>query len=185
MGGGEAGSWTRIDREVLHSGPFIRLLSDTVQGPYAPAFGYEHIQVADSVRTVALDDEQRLLVVEDDFYLTGGRMPHLPGGGTEPGEEPEEAARRELEEETGLRAARWTPLGRIHPLPSSTAAATHLFLASGLSAGRMARDEAEAGMTVHRCPLPEAVGMVVSGAITEAGSVAAILLASRVLSGTP
>ncbi|MCU7826640.1 NUDIX domain-containing protein [Kitasatospora sp. DSM 101779] len=173
------GGWRRTGREVLHSGPFVRLVADTVQGPYAPPFRYEHVEVADAVRTVALDDEQRLLLVEDDFYLTGRRMPHLPGGGMEAGEVPEAAARRELEEETGLRAARWRPLGAIHPLPSSTSAVTHLFLATGLSAGTMARDETEAAMTVRRCTVEEALALVTSGEITEAGSVAAVLLAAR------
>jgi ADP-ribose pyrophosphatase len=97
----------------------------------------------------------------------------------EAGEVPEAAARRELEEETGLRAAWWRPLGAIHPLPSSTSAVTHLFLATGLSAGTMARDETEAGMTVRRCTVEEALALVTSGEITEAGSVAAVLLAAR------
>ncbi|GAA1126895.1 NUDIX hydrolase [Kitasatospora arboriphila] len=176
---GTLGGWRRTGREVLHTGPFVRLVADTVQGPYAPPFRYEHVEVADAVRTVALDGDRRLLLVEDDFYLTGRRMPHLPGGGVEPGEAPEAAARRELEEETGLRAAGWRPLGAIHPLPSSTSAVTHLFLATGLSAGTMARDSTEAGMTVHRCTLEEALARVTSGEITEAGSVAAILLAAR------
>ncbi|MFC9324116.1 NUDIX domain-containing protein [Kitasatospora sp. NPDC057015] len=176
---GENGGWTRADREVLHEGPFIRLVRDTVTGPAAPAFGYEHVEVADSVRVLALDHEQRVMVVEDEFYLTGRRMPHLPGGGVEPGEEPSAGAARELEEETGVRARHWRRLGLIHPLPASSAAATHLFLATDLEPGVMARDDTEGAMTVHRYALSEVVAMVLSGAITEAGSVTAILLAAR------
>ncbi|WP_354644142.1 NUDIX hydrolase [Kitasatospora camelliae] len=176
-----SGRWTRTNRDVLHSGRFIRLLADTVEGPYAPPFRYEHIEVADAVRVVVLDRDRRILLVEDEFYCTGLRMPHLPGGGVEPGEAPEAAARRELEEETGWRAGRFQALGLVHPLPGSTGAATHLFLATDLRPGRMARDDTEAGMSVHRRPFAEALAMVDAGTVTEAGSVAALLRAARLL----
>ncbi|MGF1431575.1 NUDIX domain-containing protein [Kitasatospora sp. LaBMicrA B282] len=175
----EASRWTLHERQVLHEGPFIRLLRDTVAGPGSAAFAYEHVQVADAVRVVALDATGQLLIVEDEFYLTDSRLPHLPGGGVEPGETPEAAARRELEEETGTRATHWQLLGRIHPLPGSSSATTHLFLATGLAPGTVARDATEGAMTVHRCSLADAVAQVLAGTITEAGSVTALLLVDR------
>src|SRR5579859_3576147 len=106
-------------------------------------------------------------------------MLHLPGGGTEAGEDPALAAARELAEETGWRAASWQPLGVIHPLPTSSVARTHLFLATGLTPGSLHRDAAEQLMTVRQVPLAEAVALVGSGVITEAGSVTALLLAAQ------
>ncbi|KQV20821.1 MULTISPECIES: GNAT family N-acetyltransferase [unclassified Kitasatospora] len=173
-GADRPGRWRTVNRQVLHDGPHIRLLSDTVAGPHAPD-RYEHIAVADAVRVVALDDSGSIVLVEDEFYLPDRRMLHLPGGGVEPGEDLVHAAARELEEETGLRAARWEHLGVIHPLPSCTAATTTLLLATGIGAGVMRRDTTEVGMTMQRVPLGDALARVLAGQITEAGSVAAIL----------
>jgi ADP-ribose pyrophosphatase len=174
----ESDLWRLVERRTVYEGRFVQLYQDVLEGPGAPEV-YEHVRVSDGVRVVALDDGQNVVLVEDQFYLPARRMLHLPGGGLEPDEEPLAAARRELAEETGWRAASWEPLGLIHPLPTSTAARTHLFLARGLSPGGTSRDASEQWMTEHHMPLKEAVAMVRSGAITEAGSVTALLLAAQ------
>ncbi|MED7823215.1 NUDIX hydrolase [Streptomyces chiangmaiensis] len=132
----------------------------------------------DAVRVVALDSQGRVVLVEDDFYLQGRRVLHLPGGGSG-GQEPKAAALRELEEETGFVVGDLHPLGVIDPLPAATAARTHLFLATDLQSGVVHRDDTEIGMTVHWWKLSEALAAVRSGRITEAGSVTGLLLAAH------
>lgn len=163
---------------MVHEGPFISLLRDSVRRPDGSLGTYEHVTVEDGVRIVALDDEGRVVLVEDDFYLQRRRVLHVPGGGCD-GQHPRDAAIRELEEETGLIAGNIHPLGAIDPLPAVTAACTHLFLATDLRTGTQRRDDTEAGMTVERRTLAEAVEAVRTGLITEAGSVTALLLASH------
>lgn len=168
--------WVRAATEVLHEGPFVALHRDAVMHPHGDVGNYEHVVVDDGVRVVAFDDDGHVLLVEDDFYLQQRRLVHLPGGGCG-GQDPLAAARRELEEETGLVADEVSPLAVIDPLPATTAARTHLFLARGLRQGTLSRDDSEVGMTVQRRKLSEAVEAVRTGEITEAGSVAALLLA--------
>ncbi|MEU1073517.1 MULTISPECIES: NUDIX hydrolase [unclassified Streptomyces] len=133
---------------------------------------------------VAIDRGQHVALVEDDFYLQGRRVLHLPGGGTD-GQTPRVAAVRELEEETGLVANVVRPLGVIDPLPATTAARTYLFLATGLAPGSAHRDATEAGMTLEWRPLSAVLNAIENGEITEAGSVVALLLAERILRSTP
>ncbi|WP_171987741.1 NUDIX hydrolase [Streptomyces sp. MP131-18] len=157
----------------------MALYRDSVLRPDGAAGTYEHVVVEDGVRVVALDDDGQVVLVEDDFYLQQRRVLHLPGGGRG-GQDPQAAAIRELGEETGLVAGEMRPLGVIDPLPATTGARTHLFLATALRLGRTHRDETEIGMTVQRWKLTAAVEAVRAGRITEAGSVAALFLAEHV-----
>ncbi|KPI02934.1 NUDIX hydrolase [Actinobacteria bacterium OK074] len=176
--------WKHLRTDLLHKGPFLSLCRDGVIQPDGLTGSYEYVAVDDGVRVVAVDRDQRIALVEDEFYLQRRRVLHLPGGGTG-GEEPRQAALRELEEETGARADEVSFLGVIDPLPATTAARTHLFLATGLRPGVADRDDTEVGMTVQWRTMEAALTAVLEGEITEAGSVAALLLAERALRSVP
>lgn len=169
--------WEKTGREILHRGQYVTLWRDTVVQPDGTPGVYEHIEVSDGVRVVALDERRRVLLVEDDFYLKGSRVLHLPGGGVG-GQAPDKAALRELEEETGYTAEHLISLGAIDPLPSTASARTTLFLATDLRQGTVRRDATEIGMTTSWWDFDDAVQAVRSGRITEAGSASALLLAA-------
>ena len=91
-----------------------------------------------------------------------------------------ESAKRELKEETGLSAAKWTEIMRIHPSNSVSDEEGFVFLAEDLTYGETEFEETEK-LEIIRLPLSEAVDKVMNGEITDAISVAGLLKAGRIL----
>ena len=123
-----------------------------------------------------------ILAVEDEFiYLVGQyRYPleryswEIPEGGCGEGEDPLAAARRELEEETGLRAANWEKVGEAHLSNSVSDELAIWFLATDLTRGQHSPEGTEQ-LNVRRVTLQEASGMALRGEITDALSLLAIM----------
>jgi 8-oxo-dGTP pyrophosphatase MutT (NUDIX family) len=90
------------------------------------------------------------------------------------------SAQRELKEETGLTARRWTQIMRIHTSNSVTDEEGFIFLAQELTQGKTAFEETE-DLTLQKLPLGDALDMVMQGKITDSLSIAGILKAVRLL----
>ena len=110
--------------------------------------------------------------------FTKYRLACRPG----PEESWEECAHRELEEETGMRAATLTPLTRIYTTPGFTDEVIRLFVATDLEPGELSRDPDEF-MEVVRVAFSEVLEMVRDGRIVDAKSIATILYADRFVRG--
>jgi 8-oxo-dGTP pyrophosphatase MutT (NUDIX family) len=90
-----------------------------------------------------------------------------------------EAARRELKEETGFTAAKWTFLMRVNPSNSVSDEECVIYVAEDLSFGESELEETEADLKVRKVPLREAVDMVVSGEIADSMSMLGLLMVAR------
>ena len=126
----------------------------------------QYVAHTGAVAIVALDDAGRVLLIQQYRHPIRHRDWELPAGLLDvAGEEPLEAARRELAEEADLVAAHWEPLVSSWTTPGGNDELIHVFLASGVSAAQdaHAREDEEADIRVEWVPLDAAVAAVLDG----------------------
>lgn len=166
---------------LVYEGHLSSVRVDRVRFADGSSADREVVEHPDAVAIVALDDEGRVVLLEQYRHAVGRRLLELPAGKLDQqGEEPESAALRELHEETGLRAGRIDPLLRYHSSAGWTDESTTLYIAddlrdAGVPDGFVAAHE-EAEMAIRRVPLDEAVAMVAAGEIVDAKTIVGILL---------
>ena len=110
-------------------------------------------------------------------HAVGSTIWEAPAGKLDEGESPEACAARELEEEAGVTASRLVPLTTLLTTPGFSDERIHLFLATGLRAGRQALEEHEV-IECHRMSLARAVELVLSGDIVDGKTVSLLLMAA-------
>ena len=150
------------------------LREDKVIRPDGAEGIYGVVEMPPSCGIVAIDDRDQIAMVSQWRYTLGKMSVEIPTGGAAHGELPLDAAKRELIEETGLRAVSWTPLGTIDNSNGITTDVAHMFLAQQLSTGPM-NLQGDEQLELHWMNFADAVSSVMAGEVTESVSVAAIL----------
>lgn len=172
-----------LESRRIYDGRVVSLRVDTVELASGRTARREVVEHGEVAAVVPLDGEGRVLLVQQYRLPAGRALLEVPAGGLDPGETPEEAAQRELREETGQRAAELRRLGGFYVSPGYCTEFIHVFLARGLSPSPRRGDDDEE-IVVRRLPLAEALGLVYSGQITDAKSIVGLLLAAKVLNFT-
>lgn len=168
-------TWKKLDSKLVYENDWMQVREDEVINPGGGTNLYGHVHFKNiAVAILPLDEEGNTWLVGQDRYTLGAYSWELPMGGSPEGEAPLDAARRELQEETGLSAANWTELLRLHPSNSITDEVGVVFVATDLTVGATNFGETE-DLTVRKLPVEEAVRMALDGEITDAISVAALL----------
>lgn len=161
-----------ISSERLYTGRIINLDRDHVRFPDGSAGHLEMLRHPGASAVVPfLDDPEapdpRVLLIRQFRHAAEGFIWEVPAGRLDPGESPEDCARRELEEETGMRARTIEHLTTIYTTPGFTDERIHLFLAQGLEDGAHHR-EADEFMELHTLPWSAVLDLVRTGAIQDA-----------------
>ncbi|NLN87176.1 MAG: NUDIX hydrolase [Syntrophomonadaceae bacterium] len=167
-----------LEEETLHSqeifaGRMVHLRVDTVELPDGGQSTREVIEHAGAVAIVALDSEDQIVLVKQYRHPVQKVLLEIPAGTLENDEEPLDCARRELEEETGLRASNWNKILTYYSTPGFTNECLHIFMASGLSAGTAKTDQDEF-IEAMRVPLSEAYEQIFTGQIADGKSIIGI-----------
>ncbi len=186
--GGSLSTPGRIDSEPIYDGRVVRLSVDTVRFPDGSEGQLEMIRHAGASAVLPFvgglyDRDPDVLLVRQYRYASGGYLYEVPAGlPAGPEESWEECAHRELEEETGMRAATLTPLTHIYTTPGFTDEVIRLFVATDLEPGELSRDPDEF-MEVVQVAFSEVLEMVGDGRIVDAKSIATILYVDRFVRG--
>lgn len=171
---------TVLSRRDVFQGRIVSVHVDEVTLPNGTQAQREVVDHCGGVAILALDERGNVLTVTQYRYVFGQELMEIPAGKLERGEEPSSAALRELLEETGAVPDEFLPMGKILPSPGCFGETLYLFLARGLHFGDSHPDEDEF-LRVDRIPFDEMVHRILSGEITDAKTVAAVLKAKYLL----
>lgn len=165
--------WHTLAAREIYRNRWLRLTEYAVLRPDGSEGIYSVVDPGDNVTILALDADQQVYLLTTFVYTMQRAEVIAPSGSIDPGEEPEDAARRELREETGITAATWTPLGAYELSHGISTQVSYLYLARDLTFGPPQREATEA---MELCPLPlrEAYELCLRGEIRSAPTALAL-----------
>ena len=160
--------------QEIFSGHVVRLTLDKVELENGRSAIREVVHHRGGACIAALTEKDELYLVRQYRYALGQELWELPAGKLEEGEDPFEAAKRELEEECGLKADQYIDLHPFYPTVGYCSEVIYTWLARGLHPVPMHLDEDEF-LTPTKMPLEEVCRMVLEGEIRDGKTVAAVL----------
>ena len=170
--------------KTVYQGIILDVKVDTVRLPDGNCAKREIVTHPGGVVVLALNRDNQVYMVRQYRYAFSREMLEIPAGKLEPGEDPLEAARRELAEETGVQAARIIPLGPTCPSPGFSSEVLYIYLALGLTEGE-AHPDADEFLAVELWDFDALITRVMSGGIQDAKTINALFMAQEWLRRNP
>jgi ADP-ribose pyrophosphatase len=164
-----------LSRRKVFEGRAVKLRIDTVKLPSGRKTTREIVEHEDCVAIVALDAADNILLVKQFRKPVEKELMEIPAGGIDPGESPEDAVRREMREETGFLPRKVKKLGGFYSTPGFCTEYLYLYLASDLVSKPLQAEDSES-IRLVRVPLTEIPGLISTGTICDAKSIAGLLV---------
>ncbi len=175
-----------VERQVIHRGRYLEFRVDTIERADGTGGTRDVVGHPGAIAVIALDADRRLLMVRQWRIPAQQAMLEIPAGTLDihdgVTEDPDLAARRELEEETGHRATTWRKLSEFWTAPGFATELMHLYLATGIAGAdgddRLTPDEDER-LELSHISIPDALAMVDAGEIRDAKTILGVLWVDR------
>ena len=172
------GPWQIVESNEKYRDPWVTLTRDEVIRPDGEPGSYVVVNLKPGVCVVAVDSDNNVYLTREFHYGVGRVTLEAVSGGIDVPEEPLTTAKRELREEVGISAQRWTDLGTTDPFTANVVSPTQMYLARDLTFVDADPEGTELIQCV-RLPFEQVLEHVMDGTITHSPSCVAILKASR------
>lgn len=165
----------KLSSQQIYQGHAVNIRVDTVEKAGGRKTTRDVVEHSDCVAVVVIDGQDNIILVRQFRHPVDRFLLEIPAGGIDPGEEPLDSVRRELQEEIGYFPRRIDKLGGFYSIPGYGTEYLHCFLATDLITGRLVAEDTE-DIELIRIPPGEIPRLITSGEICDAKSIAALLM---------
>jgi ADP-ribose pyrophosphatase len=163
-----------LSTQQIYQGRAVNVRVDTIQKASGKETTREVVEHRDCVAMVVLDEQSNVLLVRQFRHPVGRFLLEVPAGGIDPGEEPIDSVRRELQEEIGYFPRKTERLGGFYSTPGYCTEYLQCFLATDLAPSRLMAEDTD-DIELVRVPMEEIPRLIASGEVCDAKSIAALL----------
>ena len=164
-----------LTSKYIYEGHVIKVRVDDILTADGRRTTREIVEHHGAVVVVPLDADDNVLMVDQYRSALGKNLLEIPAGGIDDGEDPKTTAIREMQEETGFKPKKLVSLGGFYSTPGFTNEYLYLYIATDLAPSRLTAEDT-AGIELVRVPVAKVLGMITSGKIEDAKSIAGLLL---------
>lgn len=165
----------KLSTQPIYQGRAVNIRVDTVEKASGAKTTREVVEHSDCIAVIAIDEQGNVLLVRQFRHAVDKFLLEVPAGGIDPGEEPIDAVRRELQEEIGYFPRRIDKLGGFYATPGYGTEYLHCFVATDLVPARLMAEDTD-DIELVRVSRDEIPRLIASGEICDAKSIAALLM---------